>query len=150
MKRVRCYGWVLALFGSLLAGTVARAESPEVEAVLAADRARGAALLAADTKALDALLAEDLHYTHSTGKLETKAIHLGTIKDGLRYEKFVTSDVQGQVIVPGVVVLNGKLDQRKVSNGKGSDSSLMFHSVWRKDPSGWRMVSMQTAVLPKP
>lgn len=133
------------IVGSLLA---AHDESGDVAAVLAADRARGAALLAADVKALDGLLADDLRYTHSTGKLETKAIHIGTIKDGLRYSKFETSDLNGHVIVPGVVVLNGKIDQTKVSQGKPSDSHLFFHAVWRKDPAGWHLASLQTATIP--
>ena len=127
----------------------ARDDAAIVADVMAADQARGAALLAADTQALDRLLANDLYYTHSDGKLETKAIHLGTITDGLRYERFVTSDLHGHVISPEVVILTGKMDQKKLKAGKSSESKLMFQAVWRHETTGWRLAGMQTAVIPK-
>ncbi len=149
MKVLHALGGLVLLLGCAgLFGATSDISERAIAAVIAADNARGAALLAADTAALGRLLADDLRYTHSTGKIETKAIHLATITNGLRYEKFVTSDLQGQLIAPGVVVLTGKMDQRKNTNGKISAGILMFHAVWRDDAGGWRLVSMQTAVIP--
>src|SRR5882724_3531976 len=119
-----------------------------VAEVIAADHARGSALLAADTKALDKILAADLRYTHSTGKLETKAIHIGTLTDGLRYERFVTSNLHGHVVTPDVVGLTGKIDQRKGTPGKWTDNNLLFQAVWRHNTGTWQLVSLQTAAPP--
>ncbi len=116
--------------------------------MLAAEQAREAALLAADTNALGKLLADDLRYTHSDGKLETKTTHIGAFAEGLRYARFTTSNVVGHVITPEVVVLTGILDQRKGVGEKGKDSRLMFHAVWRKKSGAWQLASLQTAALP--
>jgi hypothetical protein len=124
------------------------AEDETVAAVLAAEQAREAALLAADTHALGKLLADDLRYTHSDGNLETKAIHIATITNGLRYARFTTANVVGHVITPEVVVLTGVLDQRKGYGEKWKDAHLMFHAVWRKKSGAWQLASLQTAAPP--
>ena len=126
------------------------ADDDAIAAVLAADQARDAALLAADTKALDRLLADDLRYTHSNGHLETKAIHIATFVNGLRYARFETSNLHGHVITPDVVVLTGIIDQRKGVAEKWTDFHLLFHAVWRKEAGAWRLASLQTAAPPAP
>jgi len=126
----------------------ATTDDEAIAAVIVAEQARGIALLAADTNALGRLLADDLRYTHSDGKLETKASHIGSIAGGLRYARFTTSNLAGQVITPDVVVLTGIIDQRKGLGEKGKDSHLMFHAVWRKKSGAWQLASMQTAIVP--
>lgn len=128
----------------------ASAGDAAIAGVLAADQARSAALLAADAKALDRLLAEDLRYTHSNGKVETKAIHIGAFAGGLRYARFQTSNLHSHVISPDVVVLTGNIDQRKGVAEKWKDYQLLFHAVWRKDADGWRLASLQTVAPPAP
>lgn len=151
MHTSRLLRLVALLFATAVAPLFASSANDPVAAVLAADKARGAALLAADVKALDRLLADDLRYTHSNGMLETKAIHIGTFTSGLRYERFETSKLHGQVIAPGVVVLTGSINQRKGTAGKWSDfNNLLFHAVWRLDAGTWRLASLQTAAPPAP
>ena len=141
--------WFIVLALGIIAPTLAfSAEDAAITAVMAADKARGAAMLATDTNALKALLADDLKYTHSTGKLETKETHIQSYVDGLRYSRFETSNVVGHVITPDVVVLNGIIDQRKGTAGKGTDFHLLFHAVWRKKNGAWQLASLQTAAPP--
>jgi len=125
-------------------------EEKAVAEVMAADKARGAALRAADTNALKVILADDLRYTHSNGYVETKAIHIKSLVDGLRYARFDTTNVVGKVVTADVVVLNGIIDQRKGVAEKWTDYHLLFQSVWRKGNAGWQMVSLQTAAPPAP
>lgn len=151
MPTARLLQFIAFFFITSAASLFASSADDAVAAVLAADKARGAALLAADVKALDRLLADDLRYTHSNGMLETKAIHIGTFTAGLRYERFETSKLHGQVIAPGVVVLTGVINQRKGTAGKWTDfNNLLFHAVWRLDAGSWRLASLQTAVPPAP
>jgi Domain of unknown function (DUF4440) len=151
MSNSRLLQFIACLFVTASVPLSASSADDAVAAVLAADRARGAALLAADVKALDRLLADDLRYTHSNGMLETKAIHIGTLNAGLRYARFETSKLHGQVIAPGVVVLTGTINQRKGTAEKWTDfNNLLFHAVWRLDAGGWRLASLQTAVPPAP
>ncbi len=122
-----------------------------IAAVLAADEARGAAMLASDLKALESILADDLNYTHSNNRLETKVSHIESYKQGLRYTKFVTSALRATVITPDVITLNGIIEQTKGTPAKWTDYRLLFLAVWRKSPSGaWQLASLQTAVAPAP
>ena len=138
---------VICLLAAVSPLAAASTDDTAITAVLAADQARGAALLAADTNALRALLAEDLRYTHNNGKIETKAIHIGSFVDGLRYASFKTSNLVGHVITPDVVVLTGIMDQRKGVSEHWTDYHLLFQAVWRKTAGVWQLASMQTAVL---
>lgn len=136
-----CFAMILA--GSAAAGT------PESD-VITAEQARATALRQGDAAALAALLAEDLRYTHSTGRIESKADIVGSLAaKALLYERFVTSDHKATVVTADVVVLNGRIDQCKVSEGKRSEARLLFLAVWRRDGGAWRMVSIQTAAPPK-
>jgi hypothetical protein len=141
-------GWMMTNFVS--PAKTASADESAIAAVIAADYARGVALVAADTNTLAKLLADDLRYTHSDGKLESKTAHIGAIVGGLRYASFATSNVTGQIVTPDVVVLTGIIDQRKGIAGKWKDSHLMFHAVWRRKPDEWQLASLQTAVPPLP
>lgn len=126
------------------------AEIDPVAAVIAAEKARGAALLAADTNTLARILADDFKYTHSSGMAETKAIHIGSFIKGLRYQTFDTSKIVGHIVTPDVVVLNGIIDQRKGVAEKWTDYHLLFQSVWRSRDGAWQLVSLQTAAPPAP
>jgi hypothetical protein len=121
---------------------------PTVAEVLRADLARGAALRAADTNALKVILADDFRYTHSSGYVESKATHIKSFVDGLRYARFETTNVVGRIVTPDVVVLNGIIDQRKGVAEKWTDYHLLFQAVWRKAASGWQLVNLQTAAPP--
>jgi len=116
--------------------------------VLAADRARGAALLAADTTTLGSLLAADFNYTHSNSKQETKAAHIESFRQGMRYAKFKTSALRAHVITPEVVTLNGIIEQTKGPVGAMTDLRLLFLAVWRKTSDHWQLTTLQTAVPP--
>ena len=126
---------LLSLTACLFASATRFAASADDDVIAACwpPAARSAALLAADTKSLDRLLADDLRYTHSNGKVETKAIHIDAFAGGLRYARFQTSNLHGHVISPDVVVLTGSIDQRKGVPEKWKDYRLLFHAVWRKD-----------------
>lgn len=143
-------GLLVVLASALLAAVrpesaVAAPEHP----VLAAEQARRSALLAGDLAALDRLLAADLRYTHSNGKVEDKAAVVHAIRSGqLTYERFDLDRLHAQEISPGVAVLTGALNQRKRQAGKTNDASLLFQAVWRLSPAGWQLVSLQTALRP--
>src|SRR5205085_4522974 len=94
------------------------------------------------------ILADDFKYTHSNGFLESKASHIKSYVDGLRYTRFQTTNVVGHLITSDVVVLNGIIDQTKGVGGKMTDNHLLFQSVWRKKGNDWQIASLQTAAPP--
>lgn len=138
-----------ALLGAVLIAPLFAKDNPaDIDAVIAAEKARGAALVSADLKALDRLMADDCRYTHSSGKVESKKDHIDTFVQGLRYERCDTTGIHGHSASAEVVVLNGRIDQRKGVGGKMTDLKLLFQSVWRREAGGWRLVSLQTATAP--
>src|SRR4029450_2582021 len=67
--------------------TTSRTVSQSEQQVLNVESSRMAAMVQADTKQLNLVLAEDLTYTHSSGKTDTKAELLASITSGnLKYE----------------------------------------------------------------
>lgn len=135
-----------------LSPAIALAEDA-VAAVLAAEAARGEALRRNDAPALARLLSDDLRYIHSTGRVERKADTVGSLAEGKSaYQRFDVSALQSQQVAPGVVVLTGRIDQRKLVRGSWADAILLFHAVWRNESGTWRLVSLQTVApaVPKP
>ena len=93
---------LLALAGVLLAACARAAsqrEAPHADAaVRAVERLRFDAMVARDLRALDTLLADDLTYTHTTGRVDDKRALLADLDAGrLVYDSIVPSDVRIRV-----------------------------------------------------
>lgn len=137
------------LFSALL--PVAATCSDDLSSALAAGAAWGDALRRGDAPALASLLSDELRYIHSTGRLESKNDVVTALATGATaYERFELSQLHTTSIAPGVVVLTGRIDQRKLVRGNWNDARLLFHSVWRKESDHWCLVSLQTAMPPVP
>lgn len=137
----------------LLISAMLLSATPTTDAVLAAEARRAEALRQNDAVALAAVLSDDLRYIHSTGRLETKQQTVGDLaQKRTAYERFLSSDLHASQVAPGVVVLTGRIDQRKLVRGSWNDAILLFHSVWRDEMGTWRLVSLQTLspAVPKP
>ena len=140
----------LGLLFAMLA-PLAGASSDPSAGVLAAEAARGQALRSGNAEALATLLSDDLRYIHSTGKVEGKSDAVNALAGRtVAYERFESSELHATVVAPGVVVLTGKIDQRKLSGGKWTEARLLFHAVWRTESGQWRLISLQTALPPAP
>lgn len=134
----------------------ARAASPAVEAVLAADQARLHALMAGDASQLTRLFSDELVFVHSDGRIEGKADYVRNLLAGdTAYANALTHDLRTQEPAPGVVVLIGAQEMRKRLGPDWSEVKLRFLAVWRREGDAWRMVSWQSmrpagnSVVPK-
>ena len=139
------------IIGSLLALILASGQqTPASEPVRAAESQRLRALVTADYTALDRLLADDLTYTHSTAKLDTKATYLEPLVSGrTRYQSLQPSDVQVRVYgTTGVVT--GILRSVALVAGKESRTDMRFTNVWVRRDGRWQMVAWQSTRLPEP
>jgi hypothetical protein len=121
------------------------------DAVIAAEKARNVALVAADLPAIANLLSDNLRYVHSNGRLETKQLVLQGIEKGTgAYEWMRSFDLVADEITPEVVVLSGRIDQRKHGSAGWAELTLLFQGVWRNESGTWRLVNLQTALPPQP
>jgi hypothetical protein len=121
---------------------------PKISAVLDANQARSTALVSHDLKALDRILAPDFNYTHSNNFQETKETHIGSLKNGLHYTKYETSELRANIITPDVVTLNGFFEQIKGKEGDMKAGKYLFLSVWRRTGNTWQLTSFQSALPP--
>ena len=110
------------------------------------ERARFAAMISGDLTALSALLDDDLTYVHSNGQAESKDEYLDSLRNGrVMYESIsVTSDRHWQAEGCFVLVQFVSARMRIEVGADPVERSLTIMSVWRKAPTGWRLIAMQS------
>ncbi len=117
--------------------------------VIALDRQRMAAMAAKDIDALNRLIADDLIYTHSSARLDTKASLIGNMTSGSTvYTEVTPSDVVAQDC-GDTVVLTGKARIGVMSGGKPNAFTVRFTDVYAKRNGQWQMVTWQSTRLPE-
>jgi hypothetical protein len=109
--------------------------------ILSLEEKRITAMVKKDIAALDALLADDLSYTHSGGTTDTKASFITLIKDRGRYLGVDYSNTQ-VIPFPGgtTVAVRGRAQIRL--DGVAS-YPVLFLDVWALRDGGWKMVAWQ-------
>jgi ketosteroid isomerase-like protein len=134
----------LSLLGTLpaLAGADEEAVAEKVEAFRTAQ-------VAADAKAFDTLCANELSYSHSSGKVEDKATFIANATDGKsKFTSLKYEDVWIRVVGPVAVVRFHWLgEQENVADGKKSSTNLHILMNWVKQGSDWKLLSRASTKL---
>jgi ketosteroid isomerase-like protein len=114
--------------------------------ILGLETKRIAAMVSKDLATLDALLADDLTYTHSGGTTDTKASFIALIKERGRYQGVDYSNTQ-VVPFPGgnAVAVRGRAQIRL--EGVAS-YTVLFLDVWALRDGAWKMVAWQATRVP--
>jgi len=113
------------------------------------DRKRMGAMAQKDIATLNAVLADELIYTHSSARLDTKQSLVGAMQSGATvYTSLEPSDVTAQDF-GNVVVLTGKARISVVSGGKPNSFSVRFTDVYANKGGQWQMVTWQSTRLPE-
>ncbi len=124
------------------------AESADEAAVKKAVDDLNKAMIAADKAKLEALVADQLSYGHSGGRIETKAMFV---------DVFVSKkSVYKSVIItePTVAVSGNNAIARHVfavefeSDGKPGSAKVGVMQVWTKDGGAWKLLARQAFRLP--
>jgi len=137
---------VLAL--SLL-GTVGAFAGADEEAVAEKVEAFRAAQVAADAKAFDTLCANELSYSHSSGKVEDKPTFIANATDGKsKFTSLKYEDVSIRVVGPVAIVRFHWLgEQEAAADGKKSSTNLHILMNWVKQGSDWKLLSRASTKL---
>jgi ketosteroid isomerase-like protein len=115
--------------------------------VIELDRQRMAAMAAKDIARLNDLIADDLIYTHSSARLDTKASLIGNMQSGSTvYTEVTPSDVVAQDC-GDTVVLTGKARIGVMSGGKPNAFTVRFTDVYANRGGKWQMVTWQSTRL---
>ena len=142
------FGLVGAVPG-LLSTVPAFAASADEEAVAKNVQAFRAAQAAADAKALDALCAAELSYSHSSGKVEDKPTFIANATDGK--SKFLSLEYQDpsiRVVGPAAIVrFHWVGEQEAIADGKKSATNLHILMNWQKQGADWKLLSRAATKL---
>jgi ketosteroid isomerase-like protein len=98
------------------------------------------AMIAQDFKALDAILADDLVYVHSTAVAETKDGYLTGVRDGLYEYGSIVSDPVVARLLGDVAVQTGRSLMLVGARGQPkSRTNLLVTLVWKREAGSWRL-----------
>ena len=121
--------------------------SGNAEKIIELDRQRMAAMAAKDVSKLDRIIADDLIYTHSSARVDTKKTLIGAMESGTTvYTAVEPSDVVAQdlgdaVVLTGVAAISVK------SGGVPNSFRVRFVDVYANRGGQWQMVTWQSTKL---
>jgi ketosteroid isomerase-like protein len=118
------------------------------QTVIDLDKKRMQAMVAKDIATLEGLLADDLVYTHSSARLDTKqSLIVGMTSGSTVYTGVEPSDVKAQDF-GDTVVLTGVAKIKVTANGTPNAFGVRFTDVYAKRGGRWQMVTWQSTRLP--
>ena len=126
---------------------MADTKGPEAD-VLRADENRFEAMRKADWNALDAALADDLTYVHSTARLETKAEHIGNLRAGKPHYRGIAPRDRKARVHGTIGVVNGVSEMHVENTGKEQRFTVRYLAVYAKTGEQWRMIAWQSTRVP--
>ena len=113
------------------------------------DKKRMTAMAQKDVATLKALLSDDLVYTHSSARLDTKQSLIGAMESGATvYTSVEPSDVKAQDL-GDIVVLTGSCRISVMSQGRPNSFGVRFTDVYANKAGQWQMVAWQSTRLPE-
>jgi ketosteroid isomerase-like protein len=127
----------------------AATELTGVEAdVLRADDRRFDAMRRGDWTALDAALADDLTYVHSTARLESKAEHIANLRAGKPHYRGIAPRERKVRVHGAAGVVNGVSEMHVENAGKEQRFTVRYLAVYARSGDTWRMIAWQSTRVP--
>jgi ketosteroid isomerase-like protein len=112
------------------------------------DKKRMTAMAEKDIATLNEVIADDLVYTHSSARLDTKQSLIGNMESGSTvYTSVVPSDVKAQDL-GDTVVLTGSCQISVNAGGRPNSFGVRFTDVYAKRGGKWQMVTWQSTRTP--
>ncbi len=109
---------------------------------------RYSAIESGDAEALDAVLDDNLIFTHASGKIDSKESFISSLTSGnLTYNKIDLEDVEVRLYEKCGVV-TGKSSLNITVKGEDRKLELLFTTVWVSDRSEWKVVAYQSTHRP--
>ncbi len=140
--KARLLAAVSVVLGVFFAVSAMAQTADEKAVAMAVERLR-AAMIAPDAAVLDALVAPELSYGHSGGKVEDKPTFVNTLVSGASV--FVTISLTDQTIklVQDTAVVRDTFDATMNTAGKPSAVKLKVLQVWQRRSGQWTLLARQ-------
>jgi len=116
--------------------------------VLRADDRRFEAMRRGDWATLDAVLSDDLTYVHSTARLESKAEHIGNLRDGKPHYRGIAPRERRVRVHGDVGVVTGVSEMHVERDGKEQRFTVRYLAVYARTGEHWRMIAWQSTRVP--
>ena len=144
MKPILLSALVLACLSLFVVGQEKKPASAAEQAVLTLEQQWEDALLKSDTAALDKLYDPTIVYTHSSGKVDTKASYIEAIKSGAsKYQAMKRDEIKVNVYGRAAVV-TCHWDVHVLAKGNKIDMNARYIHVYVQQRDGWKMVAHQS------
>ena len=145
--------FLIATAALALAGCAGMASSPspgDEQAVAAAAEKLRIAMITPTPAGLGALVADDLSYGHSGGKVDTKTSFMADLMSGA--SDFVTIAITEQTIkvVGNNAIVRHTLTADTNDSGKPGKVSIKILGVWQKQGGDWKLLARQAVRPPAP
>lgn len=103
------------------------------------------AMVDADKNTLNKIVAAELSYGHSSGKVEDKAAFIEVITSGK--SDFIKIDLTEQTIkvVDKTAIVRHKLTAETNDGGKPATVNLNILLIWQKQKGDWKLLARQAA-----
>ena len=123
--------------------------SSDEDAVAKNVEAFRAAQVAADAKALDALCAAELSYSHSDARVEDKAAFIANATSGkTKFLSLAYKDPKIRIVGTAAVVrFHWVGESEAVADGKKSATNLHILMNWQKQGADWKLLSRASTKL---
>ena len=117
--------------------------------IIELDKQRMTAMAQKDLATLNKLLSDDLVYTHSSARLDTKQSLIGNMESGSTvYTAVEPSGVKAQDL-GDTVILTGACRISVTAQGRPNSFSVRFTDVYANKGGQWQMVAWQSTRLPE-
>ena len=141
--------WIVVLMSGLT--LVAAQPDPKVaKEVLAASEAWRQAMMKKDAAGLQKYLHDDLTYSHSNGRTQTKADVIQATTAGKITIEAIDFGETTVRVYGTTALIKANVDMRNSTDGKSTTSHLSVLHVWLKGPGGWQLVGRQATQLSPP
>jgi ketosteroid isomerase-like protein len=112
------------------------------------ENARYRAMVSNDLATLEQVLSEDLIYTHSSARIDSKHSYIESLRSGK--VRYVSAERQQESFrdYGNVAVINGRMKAHAVVDGSEKTLNNVFTCVWVKNPQGWQMSSWASTPIP--
>jgi ketosteroid isomerase-like protein len=118
------------------------------QTVIDLDKKRMQAMAAKDVTTLETLIADDLVYTHSSARLDTKPSLIDNMTSGKTvYTAVEPSNVKAQDL-GDTVVLTGSCKISVNAGGRPNSFGVRFTDIYVRRNGRWQMVAWQSTRLP--
>lgn len=119
------------------------------QTVIELDKKRMNAMAQKDIATLNEIISDDLVYTHSSARLDTKKSLIGNMESGSTvYTSVVPSDVKA-IECGDTVILTGSCKISVMANGKPNSFGVRFTDVYANKAGKWQMVAWQSTRTPE-